>query len=103
MLFRSGEADWKQPLLLLTSHRLIVSKNRLFGNPKADFTISWPEVSAVQACPWHGTYSPLVQLEVHTARGILTLPVRNIHAVEVESAIRSCYLGDPRYPADRHS
>ncbi|MGH3155113.1 MAG: hypothetical protein ACRDNF_00845 [Streptosporangiaceae bacterium] len=99
----NGAADWKRPLLLLTSQRLIISKEKLFGKPKADFTITWPEVSSVSGGPWHGTYNPLIQLDVQTRRGALALPVKNVHAVDVESAIRAGYLSNPNHPAHYQS
>jgi hypothetical protein len=99
----NGAADWKRPLLLLTSHRLIISKEKLFGRPKADFTITWPEVSAVSGGPWHGTYSPLIQLDVQTLRGTLSLPVKNVHAVDIEGSIRAGYLSNPNHPAHRQN
>ena len=99
----NGCADWKHPLLLLTSHRLIISKDKRIGKLKADFAIAWPEVSTVSGGPWHGTYSPLIQLDVQTLRGTLALPVENVHAVDIEGAIRSGYLNNPNHPAHRKS
>jgi hypothetical protein len=99
----NGGADWKHPLLLLTSHRLIISKEKLLGKPKPDFAIAWSEVSTVSGGPWHGTYNPLIQLDVQTLRGTLSLPVNNVHAVDIESAIRAGYQNNLSCPAHRRS
>ena len=85
----NGEPDWREPLLVLTNTRLVISKNKTFGAHKADCAVLWSEVSAVSNGPWHGAFNPLVQLDVRTARGVLKLPVVNIYATEVENAIRT--------------
>jgi hypothetical protein len=90
----NGAAVWKHPLLLLSTQRLIICKERTLGTPNADFAITWPEVSAVKSGPWRGSYSPLIQLDVQTRHGRLTLPVQNIYAVDTETAIRVGYLGN---------
>lgn len=97
----NGGADWKHPLLLLTSHRLIISKEKLLGRPSADFAVTWPEVSTVRGGPWHGAYNPLIQLDVTTVRGNLALPVQTVYASDVESAIRAGYINNPDHPANR--
>ena len=91
-----GGTDWRSPVLLLTNQRLIISKERLLGKPKADFAIAWPEVSTVDSVPWNGTYNPLIQLDVRTSRGIVSLPVRTLYASDTESAIRAGYLSSGR-------
>ena len=93
--------DWRSPILLLTNERLILSKEKLLGKPKADFAIAWPEVSTVDSGPWNGTYNPLVQLDVQTSRGTVSLPVRTLYAAETESAIRTGYLSNPGHPGNR--
>jgi hypothetical protein len=98
-----GGADWKHPLLLLTSHRLIISKEKLFGKPQADFAITWLEISTVSSRPWYGAYSPLIQLNVQTLQGALALPVKNVHAADIEGAIRAGYLNNPNHPAHLRS
>jgi hypothetical protein len=95
----NGGPDWRSPVLLLTNQRLIISKEKLLGKPKADFAIGWPEVSTVDSGPWNGTYNPLIQLDVRTGRGVLSLPVRALYAAETEGAIRAGYLGNPDHPA----
>ena len=82
---------WSTPLLVLTTRRLVLSKDRLFGKPKADFAVSWPEVRAVSGELWNGG-GPQIQLIVDTARAQVELIVPPEHAVDVESAIRSGYL-----------
>ena len=52
---------WQGPLLLLTDRRLVISKDKLIGRPKADFTADWSEVSKVSGEPWNGG-GPLIQL-----------------------------------------
>ena len=84
----NGASDWREPLLILTNTRLVISKNKMFGAHKADYAVPWSEVSAVSNGPWHGAFNPLIQLDVRTARGVLMLPVANIYATEVENAIR---------------
>jgi hypothetical protein len=96
----NGGPDWREPFLILTSQRLIISKDKLFGKPKLDYAITWPEVSTVDNGPWNGTFNPLVQLDVRTARGTLALPVRTLYAADVESAIRAGYLSNPGHPAN---
>lgn len=85
----NGAPDWREPLLVLTNTRLVISKNKTFGAHKADYAVPWSEVSAVSNGPWRGAFNPLVQLDVRTARGVLMLPVVNIYAAEVENAIRT--------------
>ena len=82
---------WSTPLLVLTTRRLVLSKDRLLGKPKADFAVSWPEVRAVSGELWNGG-GPQIQLIVDTARAQVELIVPPEHAVDVESAIRSGYL-----------
>lgn len=99
----NGTADWKHPLLLLTSKRLILVREKRFGKPSADFAITWPEVSRVSSGPWHGAFNPLIELEVQILRGALALAVQTAQAVDIESAIRAGYLSNPDHPANRRS
>lgn len=99
----NGSADWKHPLLLLTSRRLVICREKSFGRPKADFAIGWPEVSTVKGGPWRGVFNPLIQLDVQTSRGTLALPVKTVHAVDIESAVRAGYLNSRNQPDDGRS
>jgi len=81
---------WQSPLLLLTDRRLVISKDKLIGRPKADFTADWSEVSKVRGEPWNGG-GPLIQLVVQTNHASIELIMQPQHAVEVESAIRNGY------------
>jgi hypothetical protein len=45
----------------------------------------------VTSGPWRGTYNPLIQLDVQTSRGTVSLAVQNLYATDVESAIRAGY------------
>ncbi len=83
-------AHWSLPLLLLTSRRLIISKERLFGKRRVDFAAAWVEVASVSGQPWNGG-GPDIQLIVRSRQVDIELIVRPQHAVEVESAIRSGY------------
>jgi hypothetical protein len=95
---RAGE-NWSIPLLLLTNRRLIISKEKLLGKPKANFAIAWSEVSTVGS----GSITPnAIELIVTTARGAISVVVSPQYAVEVESAIRAGYLSNPNHPANRH-
>ena len=81
---------WQGPLLLLTDRRLVISKDKLIGRPKADFTADSSEVSKVRGEPWNGG-GPLIQLVVHASHASIELIMQPQHAVEVESAIRNGY------------
>lgn len=81
---------WQGPLLLLTDRRLVISKDKLIGRPKADFTADWSEVSKVRGEPWNGG-GPLIQLVVQASHASIELIMQPQHAVEVESAIRNGY------------
>jgi hypothetical protein len=96
----NGGSSWSIPLLLLTSHRLIISKEKLLGRPKADFAVAWPGVSTVGSgsIALHG-----IELIVTTTRVTVSVVVRSEHAVEVESAIRAGYLSNPGHPAHRRT
>jgi hypothetical protein len=69
----------------------VVSKEKLFGHRKVDFTVEWPDVRTVSGELWNGG-GPQIQLMVRTACGDVELIVQPQYAVEVESAIRSGYL-----------
>lgn len=84
-------AHWTTPLLLLTNRRLLISKDRLMGKPKADFSAEWPDISNVRGELWNGG-GPQIQLLVQTRRTSVELIVQPQHAVDVESAIRAGYL-----------
>lgn len=84
-------AHWTAPLLLLTSRRLIISKDRFLGQPKADFSEEWGDISSVKGQLWNGG-GPQIQLLVQTRYTSIELIVQPQFAVEVESAIRSGYL-----------
>lgn len=86
-----GGANWAIPLLLLTDRRMVVSKERLMGKPKADFTAKWSDVSSVKGQLWNGG-GPQIQLLVQTRGASVELIVQPQHAVDVESAIRAGYL-----------
>jgi hypothetical protein len=92
---RAGE-NWSSPTVLLTSRRMVIVKDRLFGNPRADFEVDWVDVSGVTGQLWMGG-GPNIQLVVSGAR--LVSPVEFIvgpqFAAKVESAIRHCYLEPP--------
>ncbi|HET9975063.1 MAG TPA: hypothetical protein VFQ68_43000 [Streptosporangiaceae bacterium] len=81
---------WQGPLLLLTDRRLIISKDKLIGRPKADFAADWSEVSKVRGEPWNGG-GPLIQLVVQANHASIELIMQPQHAVEVESAIHNGY------------
>lgn len=84
-------AHWPRPLLLLTSRRLLISKDKIFGQPKADFSAEWSEVSGVKGELWNGG-GPQIQLRLETTRASVELIVQPQFAVEIESAIRAGYL-----------
>jgi hypothetical protein len=93
--------ELREPLLVLTDQRLIISEQKLFGKRNADFAAPWAEVSTVSNGPWQGSFNPLIQLDVQTSRGTVGLAVQTQYAVEVESAVRSGYLSNPDHPANR--
>ena len=95
-------AELREPLLILTGQRLIISQQKLFGQRKADFIATWPEVATLSNGPWQGGFNPLIQLDVQTSRGTVGLAVQTQYAVAVESAIRAGYLSNPDHPANRH-
>lgn len=84
--------NWPSTTLVLTSQRLIVTKDRLLGKPKPDFSAEWSGVGDVHGQLWNGG-GPDIQLVVPTTQGDLELIVTPILAVEVESAIRDGYIG----------
>jgi hypothetical protein len=86
-----GGAHWDNPLLLLTSCRLLISRDRLIGKPKADFSADWSDISSIRGELWNGG-GPQIQLLVQTERASIELIVQPQHAVDVESAIRAGYL-----------
>ena len=87
----NGGAHWTVPLLLLTNRRLVISKDKMVGKPKADFMAEWSDVSSVRGQLWNGG-GPQIQLLVQTRHATVELIVQPQHAVDVESAIRSGYL-----------
>jgi hypothetical protein len=84
---------WSRPHVLLTSDRLVIVKDRLFGRARADVVVDWADVSGVTGQLWMGG-GPKIQLLVSGPR--LSPPIELIvppeFAVDAESAIRSCYL-----------
>jgi hypothetical protein len=88
-------AELREPLLVLTDQRLIITGQRLLGKRKADFAAPWREVRTVDSGPWHGTFNPLIQLDVQTSRGTVGLAVQTLYAADVESAVRAGYLSNP--------
>ena len=84
-------AHWSSPLLLLTDQRLILSKDRLFGRPRADHAVSWPHVETVEGSLWNGG-GPKIQLIVSTSSHSIEMIVQPLYAVEVESAVRGGYM-----------
>lgn len=87
----AGGTHWTTPLLLLTDRRLMISKDRLVGKPKVDFSADWSDISSVRGELWNGG-GPQIQLLVQTKRVSVELIVQPQHAVDVESAIRAGYL-----------
>lgn len=87
----AGGEHWSLPLLLLTDRRMVISKDKLIGKRKADFALSWSDITAVAGELWKGG-GPQIQLIVRTRRGDVELIVQPQYAVDVESAIRSGYL-----------
>jgi hypothetical protein len=87
-------AHWDSITLLLTDRRLIFAKDRLFGKAKADFEAPWADVRTVEGSLWNGG-GPQIQLLIHVIhRDVpIELIVPPQHAVDVESAIRTGYLG----------
>jgi hypothetical protein len=82
-------SHWMSPLLLLTDRRLLVSKDRLFGTPRADFAVQWSAVSDVNGMLWNGG-GPKIQLIVSSAKDTLELIVEPQYAPSIESTIRAC-------------
>jgi hypothetical protein len=85
--------NWSSPTVLLTSRRLVIVKDRLFGKPRADFELDWMDVSGVTGQLWMGG-GPNIQLLLSGPR--LASPIEFIvvpeFAAKVESAIRHCYM-----------
>jgi hypothetical protein len=48
---------WNMPLLLVTDRRMVISKEKLFGKPKADFSAPWSELGPVAGELWNGWWS----------------------------------------------
>lgn len=69
----------------------MISKDRLVGKPKVDFSADWSDISSVRGELWNGG-GPQIQLLVQTKRVSVELIVQPQHAVDVESAIRAGYL-----------
>jgi hypothetical protein len=69
----------------------LISKDRLLGKPKADFSAEWANVSSVRGQLWNGG-GPQIQLLVQTKHAGVELIVQPQHSVDVESAIRAGYL-----------
>ncbi len=84
-------SHWATPLLLLTNRRLVISKEKMLGKRKADFSVPWSAVSGVSGELWKGG-GPQIQLIVQSQRGSVELIVQPQYAVDVESAVRSGYL-----------
>jgi len=82
---------WAHPVLLLTDRRLIISKDKLIGKPKADFSADWADVSTVRGELWHGGPA-MVQLMVKTRYASIELIVETLYAADVEAAVRSGYI-----------
>ena len=93
---RSG-VNCSGAVLLLTSRRMLIIKDRVFGKPKADFAVDWTEVIRVEGSLWKGG-GPKIQLLVFNSRTRepVELIVAPQHAAVVESAIRSGYLDTRR-------
>ena len=92
---RTGQ-HWNGATLVLTNRRMLISKDRLFGRRKADFSADWAAVSNVEGSLWEGG-GPKIQLLVsnsHTQAPV-ELIVAPQYAADVESAIRSGYLDAP--------
>lgn len=87
----SGGEHWSLPLLLLTNRRMVISKDKLIGKRRANFSSDWSDVSTVGGELWNGG-GPQIQLIVRTRGGDVELIVQAQHAVDIESAIRSGYL-----------
>ena len=87
----AGGKHWSLPLLLLTDRRMLISKDKLLGKRKPDFSVAWSEVAGVSGELWKGG-GPQIELIVRSSRGDVELIVLPEHAVEVESAIRAGYL-----------
>lgn len=87
-----GAGDhWSMPLLLLTDHRLVISKDKLIGKRKADFAADWKDVIRVNGEPWMGV-GTRIQLIIQTRRADIELIAQPLYAVDIESAIRSGYM-----------
>lgn len=86
-------SHWMMPALVLTNRRLVISKERLFKR-RLDFAVGWADVGRVDGGLWKGG-GPSIQLLVCDPLGsqILELIVDPQYAVDVESAIRSGYMG----------
>lgn len=87
----SGD-HWDLPLLLLTDRRMVISKDKLLGKRKANFSAYWSDISGITGELWKGG-GPQIQLIVRSSAGEVELIVQPEYAVDVESAIRSGYLG----------
>jgi hypothetical protein len=83
-----GGDHWDLPLLLLTDRRMLISKAKLIGRPKADFSAPWVELGPVEGKPWGSQ----IQLVVQWQHGSIELIVQPAFAVDVESSIRSGYV-----------
>jgi hypothetical protein len=79
------------PLLLLTSKRLVIARDKIIGKLRADYSADWSDVLSVAGQLWRGS-GPQIELLVRARPADLQLVVQAIHAVDIESAIRHGYL-----------
>jgi hypothetical protein len=87
----AGGERWDRPLLLLTDHRMLLIKDRLFGRPRADYAVAWADVDRVSGDGWNGSFAH-IQLDVQSAAGNLALVMTPAQAADAEGAIRAGYL-----------
>jgi hypothetical protein len=87
----AGGERWDHPLLLLTNRRMLLIKDRLFGKPRADYAVAWPDVHRVSGDGWNGSFA-YIQLDVQSAAGDFSLVMTPTHAADAEAAIRAGYV-----------
>ena len=91
--------DWRIPLLLLTSHRFLIIRERIVGKPKAGLALPWADVSTIGS----GSITPsAIELIVATVAGPIPIIVPSQYASDIEGAIRAGYLSNPNHPAHQH-
>src|SRR4051794_40889750 len=76
-------ATWQVPTLVCTDRRIIVTKDKLIGKPRAEYEAPFASVSEVRGEPWWGGSAGTILLTVEASVGAIALVVKPEDAVDV--------------------